>query len=87
MANYSDFYESTFGPINIGDTVKIYKDGDTFEGQLLYKNEYFITVQLPYYKEGFSMPDFYTGHAKLITNADEAEIIAEKSDETEQDDG
>ena len=66
MASYNDFYEHTFGNINIGDTVKIYKDGDTFTGELLFKSESFITVQLPYYREGFSMPDFFTGHTKLI---------------------
>ena len=65
MGNYEDFYEKTFGNINIGDSVKIYKEGVTYEGTLLFKNEYYITVQLPYYREGFSMPDFYTGHSKL----------------------
>ena len=73
MAGYSDFYEHTFGNINIGDTVKIYKEGDTYTGELFFKSESFITVQLPFYREGFSMPDFFTGHTKLIVDTNEKE--------------
>lgn len=65
MGSYEDFYENSFGGINIGDEIKIYKEGQTYTGTLIFKNEHYITVQLPYYREGFSMLDFYTGHAKI----------------------
>lgn len=68
MASYQDFYEQTFGDINLGDNLRIYRDGIQYEGILIFKSEYFITLQLKYYREGISMADFYTGHAKLITS-------------------
>ena len=65
MGNYEDFYAQTFGDVNLGDEIKVYKEGQTYCGTLLFKNEHYITVQLPYYREGFSILDFYTGHAKI----------------------
>ncbi len=80
MGNYDDFYEKVFGPINIGDDIKIYKDGETFEGKLVFKNKYYITVQLPFYREGFSMPDFFIGHSKLA-GVDGIDFPVETSDD------
>lgn len=65
MANFQDFYEHTFNEMNIGDAIKVFKDGETYKGTLIFKSRDFITVQLPFYREGFSITDFFTGHARL----------------------
>lgn len=85
MGNYDDYYDKVFGNINVGDDIKIYRDGETFEGTLLFKNPYYITVQLPFYREGFSMPDFYTGHSKLA-GAEGVEFEIEEEELEDADD-
>ena len=66
MGNYDEYYEKVFGDINIGDKVRVYKEGTIYEGELIFKNKYYITLQLPYYREGFSIPDFLTTFQSLL---------------------
>lgn len=81
MGNYDEFYEKVFGDIEIGDRVRIYKEGTMYEGELIFKNKSYITVQLPYYREGFSIPEFFTGHSRLCAEGEEIELEAEIDDE------
>lgn len=61
--------------VKVGDKVKIAaSDYDSkklstkklIKGDVIYKNDSFITIQGENYKESFLIADFYTGDAKLI---------------------
>ena len=75
MGNYDEYYEKVFGDINIGDKVRVYKEGTIYEGELIFKNKYYFTLQLPYYREGFSIPDFLMGHSKLCAEGEEIDMF------------
>lgn len=74
MGSYTDFYEQVFGKYNIGDSIRIAKDGCIYEGTLMYKNEHFITVNLQYYNEAFSVPDFFEGHSRVLADGENIEF-------------
>lgn len=61
--------------VKVGDKVKVVaSDYDSkklgakklIKGEVIYKNDSFITIQGENYKESFLIADFYTGAAKLI---------------------
>jgi len=61
--------------VKVGDKVKVVaSDYDSkklstkklIKGDVIYKNDSFITIQGENYKESFLISDFYTGAAKLI---------------------
>ena len=61
--------------VKVGDKVKVVAlDYDSkklstkrlIKGEVIYKNDSFITIQGENYKESFLIADFYTGAAKLI---------------------
>lgn len=81
MANFQDFYEHTFGGINIGDVIIVYKDNEKFKGTLIFKSKDFITMQLPFYREGISVSDFFTGHAKFGIEGDDDIPVVKKDDD------
>lgn len=65
MVTYDEYYDHFFGEMPLGTTLTVDKDGGPYTGQLIFKSKYFITLQLPYYREGFSMADFYIGHSSF----------------------
>ena len=85
MGNYSDFYEEVLGKYNIGDKIRVGKDGTIYEGELLYKNEHFITVKLEYYNEAFSVPDLFEGHSRILAEGETIETLATNLNPNEED--
>ena len=67
--------------VKVGDKVKVVaSDYDSkklgakklIKGEVIYKNDSFITIQGENYKESFLIADFYTGAAKLIKKEGQA---------------
>lgn len=64
MVTFDDYYEEKFGSMPLGTMLRVKtKEGGPYIGELLFKSKHFITLQLPYYREGFSVANFYTGHS------------------------
>ncbi|MEG0614364.1 MAG: hypothetical protein RR540_01300 [Oscillospiraceae bacterium] len=86
MDKFMNFYEQTFGEYESGDPIKFIRDGVIYDGILLFKSRYLITVQLDHYREGFNVPDFFVGHSKIIKSDEEIELLkaAEKIDEDDE---
>lgn len=85
MDSLTDFYEKEFDKFEIGDVIKFDKEGQTVEGTLIYKSPYFITLQLPYYREAFSIPDFYMKRSRLAGwEIDPSEVFDENTEEEDE---
>lgn len=63
MVNYDEYYEYYFENLPLGSVITVDKDGGPYTGTLIFKSRHYITLQLPYYREGFSLADFFIGHS------------------------